>query len=280
MQTIQSVVLCALFAQPNPAPQDSAAAQRAELRQGMRARAEQTSVVVVSDEQQLAAKLVPAPLFRYSDQPRDIIDASFWAWQRRGRPVAFQKIEVYRRQGRLHWFYCLSSSSESRIAVEWEVGEKWSAKKPGIAFRSFPEGPAAARTKAGRLRQMRAMARRLTVTLRDEIADTQEDLRLLTQPIQRYGDPSDESFGGAVFGYASNGTNPDALALIQTRQAPSGPAWEYAWIQMTAGHLTGRLDGQTVWTAPYRVPNAAVPSKFDTWMFFRESAVKQAERND
>lgn len=274
MPTTQLLTLCVLLAQPaQPGEPGEPAGETTDVSQGMRQRAEQTTVVVADGERRTAT-LTPQPLFRYSDQPRDIIAATFWGWQSGGRPAAFQKIELYRREGKTHWFYCLASASPQRIEVRWKVGGQWSAEKPGVVMQTLPDSPAAAKRKVLRLRQLRQLARRFSVQLVDEIADTQQELRLLPQPIQRYNDGSAANSDGAVFGFAGNGTNPDALLLIETRPGVAAAGWQYAWIQMTTGKLTARLDQQVVWTAPYRTPNPAAPSKFDTWLFFHESAVR------
>jgi hypothetical protein len=267
MQVICLVAIYAIAAEPG-VPDET----RTELLRGMRDRAQQTAVSIAKDGGLLTAELIRDPLFRYSDQPRDIVDATFWGWQRGGRPIAFQKVEVYRQNGEWHWFYCFASAADELIEIRWDAGERWMAKRPGVTWRELPDSPQVAETGASKLLQARRIARRFSVKSTDEIAKIEEELRFLSKPIYEYGEP----IHGVLFGFAANGTNPDALLLLQPER--SGERWEYAWIQMTAGRLTARLDGKVVWTAPYQVPNPARPSKFDTWLFFRESAATGADR--
>jgi hypothetical protein len=240
---------------------------------GMMQRAQQTRVWKVVGDDRIRAELVKQPVFRYSDQPRNILDATLWVWQIEGRPLAFQKVEVYRtKAGISSWLYCFASLFPGIIAAEWEVGEQWEAKKAGIEPKIISGGPPVAASKAARLLQMKQLSRRFSVIIHDDIAKSQEHLRLLPQPLHQYGEVNTTSLEGVVFGFAANGTNPDSLLLVQVRPSDETLVWEYAFVQMTTGGLTAELDKTVVWTAPYRVPNPRVPSKFETWLFFRESA--------
>lgn len=218
------------------------------------------------------AELIRKPLIRYSDQPRRIIDASFWCWQIDERPVAFQKIEYYDREDeRYRWFYCFASASPDLIEVDWQVGHHWTATQPGIERRVLADEPLPNQSPARIRLQLRRIARRFSVRLEDLIAKTGEQLRLLDRPIHQYGSPTSNAMG-AVFGFASNGTNPDALLLIELERQRDRRTWKYGWVQMTSGQLTAKLNDQVVWTAPYQTPNYSRPSEFASWLFFYESA--------
>jgi hypothetical protein len=251
--------------------------QREHNLREMRRRAKNTRVLVLDGGRRTAAELVSEPLFRFSDERRDIVDATFWAWQVEGRPVAVQKVEIYRRRG-LQWFYFLASLADRVIEVEWPDGQQWTAKKPGLVVGPLPGGPQPERTEAGLLLQLRRLARRFEATLIDRDAQFRDEMRLLPRPIHRYADPASGVRDGAAFGFTI-GTNPDALLLIELRQTgDSAPEWKYGLVQMTTGELRVRLDGEEVWSAPYHKPaRANLPSKFDTWAFFWEAADFRAE---
>lgn len=72
-------------------------AQREERLRQMRSRAEATQVLQLHNGKQTTVKVIPQPVFRYSDQPRLILDATLWVWGHKGRPIALQKVEFYRR---------------------------------------------------------------------------------------------------------------------------------------------------------------------------------------
>src|SRR5436190_558225 len=59
------------------------------------------------DERPVTAQLVEKPIFRYSDELRQIEDAGIWLWTDRNRPVAAMKVERYKTgRFRTPWLYC------------------------------------------------------------------------------------------------------------------------------------------------------------------------------
>jgi hypothetical protein len=60
----------------------------------MRHRAEATRVYRLDNQKWTSCEIQPEPIFRYSDQPRHILDATIWVWGRSGRPNVLQKIEL------------------------------------------------------------------------------------------------------------------------------------------------------------------------------------------
>src|SRR5688572_24616661 len=75
------------------------------VREWMQEYAEATTVWIDPIDNEVA-DLVPQPVFRYADQPRNIPDATLWVWTKDGRPVAFQKLEVDARPGFSQWTVC------------------------------------------------------------------------------------------------------------------------------------------------------------------------------
>jgi hypothetical protein len=241
---------------------------------GMRRRAEATKVHALNAGETTALKLFSGPMFRYSDQPRLILDATLWGWGTRGRPLAMEKIEFYRRpQGQRQWFYCMTSLSEDLLEVQWADGQRWSAREPAFELHALADGPAAAESEFRRLLQMKSTARRFSAT-EFEPTPKREELRLLTRPIYRYSDPESGLQDGAIFGFAASGTNPNLLLGIELHgESLSDSAWKFGLARMTLAQLAVRLDEKEVWSARYVTPPPPrVPAKFDTWLFFFESA--------
>jgi hypothetical protein len=262
----------------------SDASERQALRQELRRRSEETEVYEIRGGAQVAGQWVAEPLFRYSDQPRDILDAAVWTWLVDGRPIAFQKVEAY-RDGPTNSkrIYCLTSLSPGRISAEWPNRRRWSAQKPGAVFQPIPEGGAVADSPTGRLLQMKKFARRFTATMVDEPVDNRQEMRLLPQPIFRYSHPQTGLIDGAVFGFASNGTNPDALLIIELQQpenkadaaasevgsnSPTIGEWRYAVTGMTQGGLSVKFNDREVWSKTYE----RGPAEFENWLWFRNDA--------
>jgi hypothetical protein len=238
----------------------------------MRRRAENTIVQEVGEVEKKRAKVSPEPLFRYSDQPRRIIDATLWGYSVQGRPAALEKIEAYARPGQPKWFYCLASLSDGLVETQWPDGPHWAALKPGLTLQPLPQGAQPAQNAAGRLRQMKDSIRRFAATLTDigVGAPMREEIRLIPAPICRYSEPDSGLQDGAIFGFAANGTNPDLLLVLELHGKDLAAAsWKCAPVRMTVAQLSVRLDEKEVWSVPYvYAPAPGRTAAFDTWVFF------------
>jgi hypothetical protein len=241
--------------------QDETAEAKRFLEQ-MRARAEGTRVTVKREEKELPATLRDKPVFRYSDAPRRIEDATLWVWTEGRRPVALQKIEASNSRDEPRWTHCFSSLAEETLSVSWPGDRTFETTAPGVIFARLADGPKPAATATARGLQLRELVRRFSATITiDPKKNVTEELRLLPRPVFTYGSDNEPVASGAIFGFAANGTNPDAYMLLELRSG----TWHYAWARMTTGGLAARLDDKEVWTAPFVQPN---PKGFDTWTFF------------
>lgn len=216
-------------------------------------------VTVERKPKPLVAELKAEPILRYTDPLREFPDATLWVWTVDGRPAAFSKLERIGKAESPHWQYCLAAVNDERIEVKWPDGIVWKSRHAGLAFHKLDE-----KTAPLRLAQMRTLARtfRATTTERD---DKPEEMRLLTQPILRYSNPDQKLTDGAVFVLASNGTNPDALLLIQVRQPANetDPVWEYGCLGLTGDAVTIELDDRLV----FKHPGARSPGDHGHWLW-------------
>lgn len=241
--------------------EDELAEARRFLEQ-MRARAQATQVTVQRDEQEVPATLRAKPVFRYSDAPRRIEDATLWVWTEGKRPVALQKIEASSSRNEPRWTHCFTSLAEDTLSVNWPGDRAFETSSPGVTFAAVPNGPKPAATATARQLQLRELVRRFSATITiDPKKNVTEELRLLPRPVFTYGADDEPVQSGAIFGFAANGTNPDAYLLLELRSE----AWHYAWTRMTTGGLSARLDDKEVWTAPFVQPR---PMGFESWTFF------------
>src|SRR5215469_1687521 len=237
--------------------------QRAQLLEQMRARAEATSVRFQEGERQ--PKLTDAPVFRYDDQPRYFVDATMWVWTDRGRPVAFQKIEAMARAGP-EWGHCFTSVAEGLLTVKWDDGRKYQSTEPGVEFLPLVDAPPVPAQNAARKLAARRLVRDFSARiLTNERANTWEEMRLLPTPILEYRGPESDEYLGAVFGLTTNGTNPDALILLEPRDADGKLVWHYAAARMTTGGVVLKYADKTVWQVDFCPPR---PTAFPTWTFF------------
>jgi hypothetical protein len=207
---------------------------------------------VIDGEVKPSAPPRAEPLFRYSDPPRGIQDATLWAWGDRGRPIATMKVERWsNRRPEVRWNVGIVSLSTGRVEVKYSDGRVWASRKPGWVSHPFPDAPPPADSDAQRLAQMKELARRFTVSVHSVHNDNPLQLRLLPKPIDRYADPTSKILDGALFALAF-GTNPTVLLAIEVDgTAVAGASWRYALARNGSGEMSALLDGKEVWSQPY-----------------------------
>jgi hypothetical protein len=121
--------------------------------------------------------------------------------------------------------------------------------------------------KTALLRQMKEIATRFAATLIDPKADTRQEMRLLPRPIHRYEKPAGGLLDGGVFGLTSNGTNPDAVLVLELHETEGEKAeWQFGVTGMTAGGLSVKFDDKEVWSKPY----SGRAESFENWTWFWE----------
>jgi len=77
-------------------------------------------------------------------------------------------------------------------------------------------------------------------------------LRLLPRPLYDYElRPTDSALGGALFVFCE-GTDPEVLLMLETRQTEDGPRWQFALAAFSNYELHGSLAGKEVWSVPKR----------------------------
>lgn len=209
----------------------------------------------------VTARLVEKPVFRYSDQLRQIEDAGIWLWIDRNRPVAAMKVERY-KPGRFPtpWLYCFTSLSTELIHAEWVDAAPFQARKPGVSWKPLTDEPAG--TRRARLVQLRGLAERFSAEILSNSEGTKRSqMRLLTRPLYRY-DESTEVLDGAIFGFTGTGTNPDVLLLLDL---PKNGGWRYCAAGMTAEGICLKLKDTVVYEVPHTAGKGNV---FDNWCNF------------
>ncbi len=232
----------------------------------MQKRANTTRLSLLIGEGKLDAastpRFVEKPVFRYSDELRQIEDAGIWLWTDRGRPAAAMKVERY-KPSRIptQWLYCFTSLSSELVRAEWEDAIPFQARTPAVKWQSLDDAPA--KTRPLRLAQLRELARRFSATMRiNRDGSNPIQMRLLTRPLFRCDETSDV-LDGAVFGFTGTGTNPDLLLLFDLTSSGS---WQFGAAGMTTESVTVKLNDQTVYEIPNTVGQGRV---FDTWTYFR-----------
>ncbi|NQT13052.1 MAG: hypothetical protein HQ582_09910, partial [Planctomycetes bacterium] len=136
----------------------------------------------------------------------------------------------------------------------------WYPRRPGVTFTAVPDAPAPADSRIARLREMKMLARRFSSVLVGwDSAPTNEPLRLLPRELYRYETEGPEVLDGAVFAFVQ-GTDPEALLLLEAVQVASGHQWQYAPVRRTSAAVYVRYRDKVVWSVPQHHP-AVDPSQ-------------------
>lgn len=193
-------------------------------------------------------ELLPEPVLRYSDTPHGLADATVWIWRRGERPAVLLKLESYPTfVPQPIWSFCLTSAWNGPVAAPFSAGNSWSAKSAEISPRWLPQAALPAKTPELRLRQLREMARRFTAyRVYGEFGRT--ELRLLSRPVYRYKDETDDIIDGAVFCIAKD-LNPHIVLLIEAHKTGQESRWRYATVRHSDAECHLLLDGQEIWHA-------------------------------
>jgi hypothetical protein len=228
---------------------------------------------VLPDRGPQGAKVVPQPVFRYTDQLTRIADASLWVWSREGRPVAIQKLEAYKPKVEPLWTSCFASLSTNRITAEWpsiagEAPRKFEAKTPGLKFASLPGTKTPPEKKTARKLMLRRISRRFSSFIVFH-SGKEAKMRLLPRPLFEYIGEGDKPCG-AIFGLGANGTNPDYLVVVEIRKnKDKKPEWQYAICRLSARGTRILVDGKPLTEIP--TVDALQNRVFDNWTFFFDS---------
>jgi hypothetical protein len=174
-------------------------------------------------------------------------------WVHDGRPIAAASVFPYDRYV-CHELGSLSRSAE--LVARDSGGTVWAPESAGVEFHDVPDGQAPAETPVLRLAQMKSLAARFTATLtgwKDDESE-KEVLRLLPRPVYRYDikaatDTHPNLRDGALFAFVQ-GTDPEALLLVEAVVVSDRPRWQYAFARATSGGLEARLDDKVVWKVP------------------------------
>jgi hypothetical protein len=215
-----------------------------------------------------ALERLPDPVLQWSNPVVGELYGGVFLWTRDGRPeVAAAIFKWYSpHTHRTHEFQSLSSSGVVGSRDEQQV---WTASQPGVDFRPVSDAPSPVETSAGRLLQMRRLARGFHATI-DHRTEGTHDLRLLSQPLYRYTPDGDAERDGALFAFVL-GTDPEALLLLELQRTAEGrDAWHFAPARMNFQPLRMTYDDVEVWNVPmleskeiYRGEGTYVKFQFD-----------------
>jgi hypothetical protein len=250
----------AASAQDDPEGRDKSALRL----ETMRRLAKEMKVCEITDRKPAPPlPLRPEPLLRYSNPLTHVVDGTLWRWGERGRPAAVLKLGLHGpTPGERVWDFKVSALSTKTIEVAFADGRRWSSRPPGeLQPRAVPDAPGPAGSPALRLTQARAIARRFSVSLQTRKPGRIQQ-RLLTQPLDRYGDPEAGLLDGMLFAFVG-ATNPNVLLILEAWSEDAKiRAWHYAFARLNNIEETAFLDGKPVWKEPL----ISVPANVELYM--------------
>jgi hypothetical protein len=200
--------------------------------------------------------MTPHRVLRWRNATRGTQESEgvFVLWVNKGRPEALASI--YPWEGLLNHDF-VSLSRQAKLVAREGDHVIWSPAAAGVEFKDFAGAAAPADTSAARLRQMKVLADRFKVTMTGWKADKsdREELRLLPKPLyhEELSEASRQESGwidSGVFAFVQ-GTDPEAVLLLEAVRTNGRPHWQYAFARATSGGLEARLDKTAVWAVDF-----------------------------
>jgi hypothetical protein len=156
-----------------------------------------------------------------------------------------------------------------------QTRRRWAPER-GLAIEAL-EGAAPPAAKApARLSQMRKISQTFTAHMQAREA---WELRLLPQPLYRYGDDQSQTIDGALFAYVwTLGTDPELILLLECRRSGEQLAWHYAPVRFSNRSLWLKYYGREVWRVEgHREPAGKETSLLYTTAFSRSIPAEEPD---
>ncbi len=199
--------------------------------------------VLVGDSR-TPAQLKTEPLLRWSNPSTGQVHGNVFLWIDNGRPALIGSLFKWFSPHN-HMSHEFHSLSEEPLAVKYGEQPVWRTAAPGLQFQAVSESPQPAGSPAQRLLQMRQIARKFAV-VKKERDGSQVELRILTQPIHRYGGAGGPADGG-LFAFVQ-GTDPELFVLLEARPVGDPSQWQYALVRMNGVGFVVRYGDREVWS--------------------------------
>jgi hypothetical protein len=241
--------------------------ERSDKKESLRVMFDQAQRMLVKVGVAEKCGLKETPLIHYSDQVRRLPESTLWLWEDHGRPVLFCKIEriVDAAGATKMWQFCCSPATDSKTDVTWGKNFRWRARELTFRWIALPDASPPRDQPRARLSQMKSIAREFSGRTEQTPAKTEQEMRLLTSPLHQYASPKQNVVDGAVLGLTSNGTNPDALLLIEAlAEAEAGATWRFAVVGLTGDAAEVSREDKKVWSKEY----SDGPGDYRNWMWY------------
>ena len=184
--------------------------------------------------------LLPEPVLNWSNPIRRTPAGGLFLWTLKGRPQV--ALCVYPNNDRYDYEFQSLATSPIEATVGYSVA--WAPRESGVEYRKLDVGVPPRENTAGRLLQLRGIARgfeaKLTPSGRPEVP-----LRMLTAPLYRYPSEglTEDIVDGAVFTFVQ-GTDPEVVLIVEATQDGS---WQFALARMSVVPSQVSYRGDLVW---------------------------------
>jgi hypothetical protein len=234
---------CLVLALLNQAPAESSATSSLEqfLQEA------QGYDIRLGGRSQSKLELSPKPLLHWDNPAANGEDGAVYVWMLDGRPEVIGTMFTLfsRGAGQRILKHSLHSLASGPLTADHLGQRVWTPNAKGLDFRPIADAPDPAGSSRLRLLQMKSLAKDFSGKLVD-LKDRNVELRLLPQPIIRYEPTRADVQDGAIFALAE-GTDPQALVVIEARRHESQWRWEAAFARFHFVTLYGYHKQQEVW---------------------------------
>lgn len=196
------------------------------------------------------AELNEKPVFRWNNSVAGTKDAALFLWMADGRPVVAATMLWRPERGMFHEFQSLATEP---LHGEQAGTRVWDVSKAGIRWAAVPGAPPPDAGAVKRLIQMKTLAEQFRAEVVKGPPAYPEDsvwqLRLMVNPVARYGGRDEAVRDGAVFAFCQD-TDPEVLLLLEMRGEGEKAAWHFAFAPMTGWSAKAWRAKTMVWSQP------------------------------
>lgn len=198
------------------------------------------------------AELVERPVYYWTNPTKGGGQhGAVFVWTHEGRPIVVGSIFAHPTEGKRRIVHEFHSLAPEVIYPDCDDGDPASWEpKAGLKLAPLLDAPTPAKSPTQRLRQIKALGGRFgghTVDWRKE----RWELRLLPQPLYRYGKTNADVIDGALLALVTDaGTDPEILVLLEA----TNDSWKYALARFTDSSFYVELDKKQVFSAERGTP--------------------------
>jgi hypothetical protein len=216
-------------------------------------------------------KLLKDPVLRWSNPAVGEIHGNVFLWTIDGRPAVVGSLYKW-FSPHTHVSHEFHSLAEAPLKGRYGEREVWTTRAAGVKFATLLAAAKPAATAPQRLLQMRRLAKDFAVT-KKERDGSQQELRLLPQPIHRYAAAKEKEpiTDGGMFVFVQ-GTDPEVFLFLEVRGKDEAAQWTFAAARMNGVEFRLRYQDREIWAVEI-MPWRDISSHAETYTSFLHKEV-------